>query len=45
MVGGPTSNPFVFTPPNVTAAVGDIVMFTFSGVYVLLDLLANIGSF
>ncbi|KAI5118741.1 hypothetical protein M0805_008141 [Coniferiporia weirii] len=30
-VGGPASNPFVFTPNNVTASVGDMIMFTYSG--------------
>ncbi|PAV20249.1 extracellular serine-rich [Pyrrhoderma noxium] len=31
-VGGPPSNPFFFSPANVTANEGDVVMFTFSGV-------------
>ncbi|OCB87689.1 hypothetical protein A7U60_g5215 [Sanghuangporus baumii] len=32
MVGSSGSNPFMFTPANVTVAEGDIVTFTFSGV-------------
>ncbi|THH05834.1 hypothetical protein EW145_g4509 [Phellinidium pouzarii] len=30
-VGGAISDPFIFTPNNVTASEGDVIMFTFSG--------------
>ncbi|KAI0092902.1 hypothetical protein BDY19DRAFT_514114 [Irpex rosettiformis] len=30
-VGGPSSNPFIFNPPNVTASNGTVVTFVFAG--------------
>lgn len=34
MVGGTGTDLFIFSPANVTANEGDVIMFTFSGQYV-----------